>query len=232
MNNIHPTAIIGEHVKMGTGNSVGPYVVLTGNIEIGNDNWFGSHSSIGGSAEIRGADLPISWEADTCNGSVVIGSNNVIREGCIIHSGFYTGTRIADHCYIMNQTYIAHDCNIESQATLSSNVALGGHVVIQDGANLGMGTLVHQKRIVGSSSILGMGSTVTRDVVPFSKAYGNPCRTHGVNVIGMQRNGFSEEEISQVSEFLERGDLTYVSSRLSNIFDNFYRVSDPTNYGN
>lgn len=232
MNNIHHTAIIGEQVQLGTNNTIGPFAVVIGNVSIGDNNWIGPHTSIGGPAEIRDAVLPEDWQGGDHQGTVTIGSNNVIRDACVIHAGFHTGTRIANHCYIMNQTYIAHDCNIESQATLSSNVALGGHVVIQDGANLGMGTLVHQKRIIGSSSILGMGSTVTRDVLPFSKAYGNPCRTNGTNVIGMQRNGFSEEEIGQVSKFLESRDSTYISGRLSNIFENFYRVSDPVNYGN
>lgn len=232
MNKIHHSAIIGDQVQLGTNNTIGPFAVIIGNVDIGDNNWIGAHTSIGGPAEIRDADLPEDWQSGNHQGTVTIGSDNVIREACVIHAGFHTGTRITSHCYIMNQTYIAHDCNIESQATLSSNVALGGHVVIQDGANLGMGTLVHQRRVIGSSSILGMGSIVTRDVIPFSKAYGNPCRTHGTNVIGMQRNGFSEEEISQVSEFLERRDSTYISGRLSIIFDNFFRVSDAANYGN
>jgi len=226
MNNIHHTAIIGDNVRLGSNNLIGPYAVIIGNVIIGDNNWIGPHTTVGSPAEIRNAELPREWETGDHRGTVTIGSHNVIRDACVIHAGFYTGTRIADHCYIMNQVYIAHDCSIESQATLSSNVALGGHVVIQNGANLGMGTLVHQKRIVGCSSILGMGTTVTRDVMPFSKAYGNPCRTHGANVIGMQRSGFSEEEIKQVSEYLVNRDSTYMSKRLSSTFDNFYRMSE------
>lgn len=231
MNNIHYTAIIGDDVQLGTNNSIGPYAVIIGNVTIGDNNWIGPFTSIGGPAEIRNADLPEDWQSGEHQGTVNIGSHNVIRDACIIHAGFYTGTRIANHCYIMNQTYIAHDCKIESNATLSSNVALGGHVEIQDGANLGMGTLVHQRRIVGCNSILGMGSVVVKDIVPFSKAYGNPCRIHGTNVIGMQRNGFSEIEINEVSAYLLNTDSTCLSERLSNIFESFYRISEVTDNG-
>ena len=231
LNKIHPTAIIGDQVKLGTNNTIGPYVVIVGNVTIGDNNWIGTHTSIGGPAEIRNADLPQDWQNGIHQGNVTIGDNNVIREACVIHSGFLTGTFISDHCYIMNQTYIAHDCNIGAQVTLSSNVALGGHVLVQEGANLGMGTLVHQRRIIGTSSILGMGSIVARDVLPFSKAYGNPCRTHGTNVIGMQRNGFTEEEIEQASQLLMNRNPVNISTQLSDIFNNFHRISNPTNHG-
>lgn len=227
MNNIHPTAIIGDQVELGSSNTVGPYVVITGNTIIGDNNWIGPHTSIGGPAEIRDADLPHEWESGDHQGTITIGSNNVIRDSCVFHAGFYKGTRISDQCYIMNQTYIAHDCDVGAQSTLSSNVALGGHVVIQSGANLGMGTLVHQRRIVGSLSIVGMGSIVTRDVMPFSKAYGNPCRIRGANAIGMERNGFTEEEIKQVTQLLVNNENIKLSPRLSSFFESFYRESVP-----
>lgn len=221
MNKIHPTAIIGDQVKMGTDNSVGPYVVISGKVEIGNGNWIGPHTSIGGPAEIRGSDLPDSWESGIHQGSVLIGSNNVIREGCIVHSGFFTGTRIGNHCYIMNQTYIAHDCNIGDQVTLSSQVALGGHVTIHDGANLGMSSVVHQRRFIGSGCMVGMGAVITRDVKPFSKSYGNPSRIHGVNIVGLEKFGFSTVEILQVTEYLLRDESTNLSENLNSIFQKF-----------
>jgi UDP-N-acetylglucosamine acyltransferase len=226
MNNIHPTAVIGDSVKLGTNNSIGPYVIITGKVEIGDNNWIGPHTTIGGSAEIRNSELPQTWEIGEHQGVVTLGSNNVIRDACVIHAGYYTGTRILDHCYIMNQTYVAHDCTIASHATLSSNVALGGHVYIQDGANLGMGTIVHQRRIVGSYAIVGMGSIVTRDVMPFAKAFGNPCRIHGLNEIGMQRNGFLDEEIKQTAEFLKKSNSANLSPRLAAVFQKFLQVSD------
>jgi UDP-N-acetylglucosamine acyltransferase len=43
--------------------------------------------------------------------------------------------------------------------------------------------------------MVGMGSVVTRDVPPFSKAFGNPARVRGANVVGMERSGFDASEI-------------------------------------
>ena len=225
MNQIHPTAIIGDQVKLGSGNTIGPYVVITGNVTIGDGNWIGSHSSIGGPAEIRGSELPDRWEIGKHIGEVVIGSQNVIRESCIIHAGFYTGTTIANNCYIMNQTYIAHDCTIADQVTLSSQVALGGHVTIQLAANLGMGAVVHQHRVIGAGCMVGMGSIITKNIKPFSKAYGAPCRFHGVNIIGMQRLGYSEDDIKCVVRFHEEESPVNLSSLLQKCFEDFFSIT-------
>lgn len=227
MNKIHPTAIIGDQVKLGSGNTIGPYVVISGSVEIGDGNWIGPHTSIGGPPEIRESDLPDAWENGSHVGTVTIGSQNVIREGCTIHAGYFAGTQIANDCYIMNQTYIAHDCSIGDQATLSSHVALGGHVVIQAGANLGMSSVVHQRRIVGTGCMVGMGAMVTRDVKPFSKSYGNPCRIQGVNLVGMERFGLSTIEIMQVTEYLlQEQKSTELSENLKLIIQSFTSISE------
>ena len=207
MNNIHHTAIIGDQVQLGTNNTIGPYVIIAGNVKIGDNNWIGPHTSLGGPAEIRNADLPKDWQSGNHQGTVTIGSGNVIRDACVIHAGFYTGTQISDDCYIMNQTYIAHDCNIGNQVTLSSHVSLGGHATIQTGANLGMGAVIHQRRVVGAGCMIGMGTVVTKDLVPFLKAYGVPARVRGGNIIGMQRAGLDEALISRVVEALNSSDM-------------------------
>ena len=206
MNYIHHTAIIGEEVKLGDGNVVGPFALISGNVNLGDGNWIGPYSSIGGSPEIRGSNLPASWELGPHTGTVIIGSRNVFRDGCVIHAGHFSGTKIGDDCYIMNQVYIAHDCNIGNSVTLSCNVALGGHVNVQEGANLGIATAVHQRRTIGSTCMVGMGSVVTKDIVPFSKAYGNPCKVQGANLVGMQRVGLSESLIAEIADALETGD--------------------------
>lgn len=207
MNKIHPTAILGDQVKLGSGNTIGPYVVISGTVQIGDGNWIGPHTSIGGPPEIRGSDLPDAWENGSHLGTVTIGSHNVIREGCTIHAGYFAGTQIANDCYIMNQTYIAHDSSIGTQVTLSSHVVLGGHVVIQNAANLGMSTVVHQRRVIGTACMIGMGSIVTRDIPPFSKAFGNPCRIVGANVIGMQRMGLKDSLGLEITRSLDAGEI-------------------------
>ena len=207
MNTIHPTAIIGDSVVIGTGNTIGPYAVILGNVKIGNDNWIGSHAAIGGPAEIRGADLPASWQMRGEHGQISIGNNTVVRESCVIHAGYFSGTRIGDDCYIMNQAYVAHDCTLGDQVTLSSHVALGGHVAVQKGANLGMGAVVHQRRVIGAMCMIGMGSVVTRDINPYSKAFGNPARVMGSNRVGMERAKFDDDLIHKITSALDSADV-------------------------
>jgi UDP-N-acetylglucosamine acyltransferase len=95
----------------------------------------------------------------------------------------------------MNQTYIAHDCEIGSDAVLASSVLLAGNVNIGNQANLGMGTKVHQGISIGRLSMIGMGSVVTREIPDFMKAYGVPARIRAANEIGMERAGMPQSEI-------------------------------------
>lgn len=221
VNNIHPTAIIGDQVKIGTNNSVGPYAVISGAVEIGDNNWIGSHSSIGGPAEIRGSKHPTTWETEEHSGSLSIGSNNVIREGCIIHAGYFQGTRIGNDCYIMNQAYIAHDCQISDAVTISSTVAIGGHAVLLDGCNLGLGAVVHQRRVIGKGAMIGMGSVITKDVPPYSLAFGNPSKIQGANSVGMNRLNLNFELISQVEQALTSLDIETLALLIPHEYSEF-----------
>jgi len=81
----------------------------------------------------------------------------------------------------------------------------GGHVEVGDGANLGLGTSVHQGRRIGPGAMLGMGSVVTRDVPPYAKAYGNPCRVRGANAVGMTRGGLPQDAVDFLAAAYARG---------------------------
>lgn len=187
MNSIHPTAqLIGE-VSLGSGNLIGPLVVIIGPVTIGDGNWIGTGAVIGAPPEVRSWQHPMdAAELDTGKG-IVIGDRNVIREYVQIHQGWHDITRVGNDVFLMNQSYIAHDCTVEDRATLASSVLLAGHVRVGVGANLGLGSSVHQRCYIAEGAMVGMGSVVTRNVPPFAKAYGNPARVHGANVVGMER---------------------------------------------
>lgn len=187
MNSIHPTAqLIGE-VSLGSGNLIGPLVVIIGPVTIGDGNWIGTGAVIGAPPEVRSWQHPMdAAELDTGKG-IVIGDRNVIREYVQIHQGWHDITRVGNDVFLMNQSYIAHDCTVEDRATLASSVLLAGHVRVGAGANLGLGSSVHQRCYIAEGAMVGMGSVVTRNVPPFAKAYGNPARVHGANVVGMER---------------------------------------------
>jgi UDP-N-acetylglucosamine acyltransferase len=211
LNSIHSTAQIIGDVSLGTGNTVGPLAVIIGPVTLGDDNWIGTGALIGAPPEVRGWGHPRDAAQPSSGGGIVIGSRNTIREYVQIHQGWQEVTRIEDDVFVMNQSYIAHDCVVESGCTLASSVLLAGHVRLGAGANLGLGASVHQRRYVGEGAMVGMGSIVTRNIPPFAKAYGNPAVVHGANTVGMERAGLPAATISaSAAVYAARHDATLV----------------------
>lgn len=198
MNRIHHTAIIGDDVEFGEGNVVGPYAVVVGKCVIGDENWIGPHVVVGTPAEMRGTHHAAGWDADHGAGTVSIGNRNVVREFTAVHQGTTRGTSVGDDCYIMNKVYIPHDCQVGNSVTVSCGVMIGGHVVLGDGCNLGLGATLHQRIVVGEGSMIGMGSVVTRHMEPYALAYGSPARVCGANKIGLERLGADPELIEAI----------------------------------
>lgn len=194
---VHPTAIIGDDVTLGSDVVVGPFAIIGGRVTIGDGCWIGAHTIIGAPPEIRGGAHPNDWVASTDHG-VTIGARSVIREAVQIHAGTAAATRVGADCFLMNQSYVAHDCVLEDGVTLAAHVSLAGHVRIGRSANLGLSVAVHQRRVVGPFAMVGMSSTVTRDVPPFVTAYGVPARAMGINRVGMERAGFAAEDVTAV----------------------------------
>lgn len=222
MNKIHPTAVIDSTVVLGSGNTIGPYAVILGNVHIGDDNWIGPHVAVGTPGEMRGGKHVATWLGETSSATVRIGNRNIIREFTTVQSGHVVGTQIGDDCYIMTKSHIPHDAILGNSVTVSCSVMIGGHTIVQDGANLGLGAVVHQQLVIGKRAMVGMGSVVTRDVAPYSMNYGNPCRLHGGNVIGMQRAGLDEILISKVVEALNNSDMESLRHLIPNemtVFD-------------
>jgi UDP-N-acetylglucosamine acyltransferase len=72
-------------------------------------------------------------------------------------------------------------------------------VRVGDGANLGLGVSVHQRRLIGPGAMVGMGAVVTRDVPPWATAFGSPARVRTANVVGMRRSGLPEEAVEEIA---------------------------------
>ncbi|SFB02424.1 UDP-N-acetylglucosamine acyltransferase [Amycolatopsis marina] len=213
-NRVHSTAVVGAGVELGENNVVGPYAVILGPATIGDDNWIGPHAVIGGPAEDRALAHPASWE-DAPTGDperdghgVRIGNRNRIREYVTVHQGTWRTTSIGDDNYCLRGSHVAHDCVIQERVTLASNVVLGGHVEIWSHANVGMGTVVHQRVRVGPGAMVGMGSAVRRDVGAFTICVGNPARVTSINTVGLSRCGLDESAIEALEPWLKgKGDL-------------------------
>jgi UDP-N-acetylglucosamine acyltransferase len=161
---IGPYCIIGTNVELGKGCHLVSHVVIEGPTKIGVDNGFFPFSSIG----LAPQDLSYAGEPTRLE----IGDHNEIREFVTINRGTVKGgglTRIGDSNLIMAYTHIAHDCQIGSNIVMANAATLGGHVTVEDYANVGALCPVHHFVRIGTHSIIGGGSTITRDVLPFQR---------------------------------------------------------------
>ena len=178
-NQIHPTAIIGDNVFLGSNNIIDAYAVIDGNTIIGDNNHFFPHCSIGTEPEHKsfyGLE----------NKGVIIGNHNVIRESVTINAGCYRPTRLGDFIWMLRGSHAGHDALIGDNCTISCNVLIGGHSFIGNHSNLGLGAILHQFSVIGGGSMVGMGTVVTkknRAIPPFTTIVGNPSRYLKQNLV-------------------------------------------------
>ncbi|BFM06186.1 acyl-ACP--UDP-N-acetylglucosamine O-acyltransferase [Halioxenophilus aromaticivorans] len=191
---VGPWSIIGPDVTLGEGTVVESHVVVKGPTTIGKNNRIFQFSSVGEDTP----DLKYKGEPTT----LVIGDNNVIREGVTIHRGTVTGrseTRIGDNNLIMAYAHIGHDSVVGNNCILVNNAALAGHVNVGNWAILSGFTLVHQFCYIGAHSFTGMGSVIGKDVPAYIMVNGSPAAAKSINKEGLRRRNFSKEEIAAIS---------------------------------
>ena len=205
---IHPTAIVHRGAKVGAGTVIGPYVTIGAQVTIGRDCRIGASTVIDGVTTIGDGneifpmasiglvpqDLKFGGEPTR----VEIGERNVIREFVTIHRGTAGGggvTTIGSRNLLMAYTHVAHDCHIGSGTIFGNGATLAGHVLVEDFANVGAFSGVHQFCRVGKYAFIGGYSVVTKDALPYVKTVGNRARIYGINTIGLLRRGFSQETI-------------------------------------
>ncbi|MGB9742671.1 MAG: acyl-ACP--UDP-N-acetylglucosamine O-acyltransferase [bacterium] len=191
---IHPTAIISPQAQLGAEVEIGPFCVLEGAVIIGD------HCRVKTGVVIGAEPMDKKYQGETT--AVQIGTENTLFEYVTVHRATGEGSRtlIGDRNYIMSYVHIAHNCRIGSDCILTSGVLLGGHSEIHDGACLGGATGVHQYCRIGRLAMVGAHTYINRDIPPFMLAAGNPCRVFGLNLIGLQRAGFSREKIAILKE--------------------------------
>ena len=193
---IGPHAVIGPDVRIGINCKIGASVVIEGWTDIGDDTQIFPMASIG----LAPQDLKYRGERTR----LVIGKGNVFREFVTINRGTLGGggeTTIGDHNLFMAYVHVAHDCHVGSDTIFGPHATLGGHVDVEDFANISAGSAVHQFCRVGRYSFIGGYSVVTKDALPFARTIGSrPARIFGVNAIGLSRRGFTPETISQLKQ--------------------------------
>jgi UDP-N-acetylglucosamine acyltransferase len=187
---VGPYCVIGERVVLMEGVDLKSHVVIDGRTTVGERTRIFPFASIGFETQ----DLKYKGEPS----SLAIGHDNTIREHVTINPGTEGGgmvTRVGNHCLLMVGAHVAHDCQIGDYVILVNNATLGGHVVVEDYAILGGLSAVHQFVRIGRHAMIGGMSGVERDVIPYGQVMGDRARLNGLNIIGMQRRGFSRDDI-------------------------------------
>lgn len=201
---IGPFSVIGEHVELGEGCVLGPNVLIEGRTTIGRNNVFHHGASIGTPPQDLKYEGAVSY--------LVIGDDNAFREYTTVNVATSRGAKtvIGSRCFLMAYVHVAHDCVLGDDVILANSVNLAGYVTIDDHAIVGGVTPVHQFVRVGKHAFVGGGSRIERDIPPFIKAAGNPTRVYGINSLGLERRGFSQEKRAMIKEMfniLYRNDL-------------------------
>ena len=187
---VGPFSVIGAGVKIGAATVVGSHAVIKGPTTIGKQNRIYQFSSIGEDPQDKKYAAEIT--------RLEIGDRNTIREFTSMHRGTKQDrslTKIGNDNLFMAYTHVAHDCIIGNHVIMANGASLAGHVHLHSHAILGGFTLVHQFTQIGQYSFAAMGSAITQDIPPFVMVGGKPTRPHGINSVGMERNGISPEDI-------------------------------------
>lgn len=187
---VGPFSVIGEHVRIGKGTRVGAHVVIDGWTDIGEECLFFPFASIGTAPQ----DLKYKGEETRLK----IGNQNTIREYVTLNRGTQQGrgeTTIGDRNFFMAYVHVAHDCLIGNNVIMANAATLAGHITVGDRAFLGGLSGVHQFVSIGSYAMIGGCSAVAQDVPPFVSIAGNRAKLYGLNLVGLERNGFSKERI-------------------------------------
>jgi UDP-N-acetylglucosamine acyltransferase len=209
---IHPTAIVDKKAKVAKDAEIGPFAIvgpgcvvgpgsvlearatLEENVTLGSEVTVGIGSVLGGKPQ----DLKFRGEVTY----VEVGDRTVIREYVTINRGTSQSfkTTVGADCFLMSYVHLAHDCHVGNNVIMSNGCQLAGHVTIEEYVILSGLCAVHQFAKIGRHAFVGGMARVSKDVPPFVKAVGNPIQLYGLNSVGLQRRGFSEEVIAELKK--------------------------------
>jgi len=209
---IHPTAIVDPSARIHPSCKIGPYCIVGPNVEIAENCTLISHLSIQGPTRVGTnnqffpfSSIGLDPQDVTYRGEptrLEIGDHNIIREYVTLNRGTVKGggvTRIGSHTLIMAYSHVGHDSVIGDHAMLVNGATLAGHVTVEEWAVVGALCPVHQFVRIGAHSYVGGGTTITQDVLPFSKtSAARENRAYGMNSVGLERRGFSKERIRKI----------------------------------
>jgi len=202
---VHKTAVIDSAVDMAWDVSVGPYSIIDQGSVISKGAVIGGYCHIfpgvhlgEGVRVYDGAVLgsePQDLKYKGEQSFVYVGAGTRIREFVTVNKGTaaFGKTVIGRNCVIMTYSHIAHDCVLGDNVILANSVQMGGHVTIGNASVVSGMTGIHQFTTIGAGAFIGGGLRVAQDILPFSKALGEPLTWAGVNDTGLKKLGYQHE---------------------------------------
>ncbi|MEE8409848.1 MAG: acyl-ACP--UDP-N-acetylglucosamine O-acyltransferase [Myxococcota bacterium] len=208
---VHPSAVVHNGAEVDASADIGPYCVVGPKTKIGadtrllshvvvdNHTTIGARNTIHPFATVGGVPQDLKFKGEAAR--LVIGDDNIIREGATLNIGTEGGdmeTRMGNHCLVMASAHVAHDCKLGNGVILANSVGLAGHVELGDHVSLGGIAGVHQFCRVGRHGFLAGGAMAALDVPPFCLAQGDRAQLVGINVVGLRRAGWPREKIQAI----------------------------------
>ena len=213
---IHPTALVEKNCQLGGNVTIGPFSMIGAEVRIGDNTVIGNHVTIQGKTELGSHNVIGPYTSIGLSAQdkqhrneptrVKIGNYNEIREYVSIHRGTLGGvgiTQIGDHNQIFISSHCAHDTSVGDYCMLANVTTLGGHVQIGSHVVTGGLSAMHQFCRVGDYAMVAGTTAIYQDVPPYVLCSGSRALAYGINQIGLQRNGFSVEEIATVKRLYD-----------------------------
>ena len=205
---IHPTALIEQGAELDEGVIVGAYAYIGAQVKIAKGTVVMHHATVDGATTMGAGNevYPYAYVGGKTHdlkykGGVQrlqIGDRNVFREFTTVHCATTDDqiTILGNDNLVLSYSHVAHECVIGNHLIMSSHAALGGHVIVGNHVNVGWGAGVHQFCRLGDHGMVGAASKVVQDVPPFTISDGNPAVARTINKVGLERAGFTKDEIS------------------------------------
>ena len=206
---IHKTAVVDRDVNLADGVEIGAYAFVGPGVVVGSgtviehhatvyrDTRIGSNCRIAPYAAVGGDPQDLGYRGEPAY--LEIGDRTRVNEYCTLHRGSREGrvTRIGSDCFLMAGVHIAHDCKLGNRIVIANYAQLAGHIQVGDRVTIGGLAAFHQFVRIGTLAMVGGTAGVMQDIPPYCMVQGAPpAKVHGLNIVGLKRNGVDQESIS------------------------------------
>ncbi|MBZ5607224.1 MAG: acyl-ACP--UDP-N-acetylglucosamine O-acyltransferase [Acidobacteriia bacterium] len=193
---IGPQVVIGEYAIVEQDVAIGAFCRLEPYVYVKRWTTLGERNEISTGTALGTDPLDKNFTGE--RSYLRIGNGNIIREHYTISRGTQpeSATEIGDGNYIMTSGHIAHNCKIGNQCVIASCALVAGHVEVEDQVFISGGVGIHQYSKIGRLALIAGNAGVNSDLPPFFLYSDFRVRAKGLNMVGIQRAGFTPEDIA------------------------------------